>query len=262
MHLSAPDKFDLYRADCLDILPTLPVESVDLVVTSPPYDNLRVYKNTLEWGPDTWKALIAGLYRVVKPGGVIVWVVADGTKNGSESGTSFRQALYAMECGFNLHDTMIYEKSGMSYPDSTRYHQIHEFMFVFSKGKPQTFNPIKDRKNKFVGAHGGNKRGGLCVRGGYGSRFNIWRYANGRDNSSKDRLAFEHPAIFPEQLAADHIRTWSNPGDVVLDPLAGSGTTGKMALLADRKFIGIEKVPEYFNIAYIRCCHALTLDNP
>ena len=217
---------------------------IDLAVTSPPYDNLRTY-NGFEFD---WKAVLKELYRVTKGGGVVVWIVGDATIKGSETGTSFKQALYAMECGFNLHDTMIYEKSGMSFPDYNRYHQIFEYMFVFSKGKPRTFNAIKDRENKYVGSVGGNKRGGLCVRGKYGARFNVWRFANGKHNSSKDLEAFKHPAIFPEKMVNDHILSWSNEGDIVYDPFMGSGTTAKMAILNNRQWIGSEISEEYCEI--------------
>ena len=233
----------------MDVMKEIPDGSIDLTVTSPPYDNLRTYNGSLDWGEHVWKPVLEELFRVTKQGGVVVWVVGDATIKGSETGTSFKQALYAMECGFNLHDTMIYEKSGVAFPDSTRYHQTHEYMFVFTNGKIATFNLIKDRKNKFVGKTGGNKRGGLCSRAEYGARFNVWRYANGRDNSTKDRAAFSHPAIFPEQLAHDHVLSWSNEGDTVLDPFMGSGTTGKMAFLSGRGFIGIEKDLDYFKIA-------------
>jgi DNA modification methylase len=239
----------LLHGDCLERMAEIPDGSVDLVVTSPPYDNLRSYNGTLDWGDHVWEPVIQELFRVIKQGGVVVWVVGDATVKGSETGTSFRQALYFMECGFNLHDTMIYEKSGMAYPDSTRYHNVFEYMFVMTKGVIGTHNLIKDRANKYVGAQGGNKRGGLCTRGEYGARFNIWRFANGRDNSSKDREAFQHPAIFPEALANDHALSWSNEGDTVLDPFMGSGTTGKMAVLNKRNFIGIEKDAAYFEIA-------------
>jgi len=240
----------LMQGDCLERMKEIENESVDLTVTSPPYDNLRSYNgNNAQWGDHVWKQVIADLYRVTKQGGVVVWVVGDATIKGSETGTSFKQALWAMECGFNLHDTMIYEKSGMAYPDSNRYHNVFEYMFVFSKDKPCSINLIKDRENKYKGVCGGNKRGGLCKRADFGARFNIWRYANGRDNSSKDREAFKHPAIFPEQLAHDHIISWSNEGGTVLDPFMGSGTTGKMAKQTGRKFIGIELDESYFSIA-------------
>lgn len=236
---------NLWHGDCLELMKKIPNSSIDLTVTSPPYDNLRTYNGYTF----NFEGIAKELYRVTKDGGVVVWVVGDATIKGSETGTSFRQALYFIQCGFNLHDTMIYEKSGMSFPDSTRYHQIFEYMFIFSKLNPKTFNPIKDRQNKYVGLIGGNKRGGLCKRDKFGNRFNIWRYANGRDNSTKDRKAFNHPAIFPEKLASDHIISWSNEGDTVLDCFLGSGTTGKMAKQLNRNFIGIEISQEYLDIA-------------
>jgi len=226
----------------------MPGGFIDLVVTSPPYDNLRKYNG---YSFD-FEAIAKELFRVVKVGGVVVWVVADATVNGSETGTSFRQALHFMSLGFNLHDTMIYEKSGMAYPDSARYSQIFEYMFVLSKGSVKSVNLIKDRPNKFVGTMGGNKRGGLCTRGEFGARFNIWRYANGRDNSSEDRIAFEHPAIFPEQLAKDHILSWSNEGDLVYDCFGGSGTVAKMAHEFKRNWILSEISSEYAALAQKR----------
>lgn len=234
----------VYNENCLDTMAKMPDCFVDLVVTSPPYDNLRKYNG---YSFD-FESIAKELYRITKEGGVIVWVVGDATVNGSETGTSFKQALFFMQCGLNLHDTMIYEKSGMAYPDANRYYNVFEYMFVFSKGKPSSVNIIKDRENKYKGLAGGNKRGGLCLRGDFGSRFNVWRFANGRDNSSSDRVAFEHPAIFPEQLANDHIVSWSNSGDVVYDPFLGSGTTAKMAIKNNRKWIGSEISSEYCDI--------------
>jgi site-specific DNA-methyltransferase (adenine-specific) len=232
----------------------MPDNFIDLTVTSPPYDNLRTYNGYCF----DFESVAKELYRVTKLGGVIVWVVGDATIKGSETGTSFKQALFFKECGFDLHDTMIYEKSGMAYPDSTRYHNVFEYMFVFSKEQPKAINLIKDRENKYKGTLGGNKRGGLCKRGDYGARFNVWRFANGRDNSSKYREAFLHPAIFPEQLANDHIISWSNEGDLVYDPFMGSGTTAKMALINNRKFIGSEISQEYCDIANKRINTYLT----
>jgi len=238
----------IYCENCLDTMKSIDNDSIDLVLTSPPYDNLREY-NGYEF---KFEAIAKELYRIIKKGGVLVWVVSDETKKGSETGTSFKQALYFKDCGFNLHDTMIYEKSGMAYPDSTRYHQVFEYMFILSKGMPKTVNLIKDRENKFVGTMGGNKRGGLCKREKFGARFNVWRYANGRDNSSKDRIAFKHPAIFPESLAEDHIITWSSENDLVYDPFMGSGTTAKMAFKNNRNYIGSEISDEYVKIAETR----------
>lgn len=253
----------IYNEDCLETMKRMPNDFVDLVVTSPPYDNLRKYKgydNKKEYNGYTFdfENIAQELARIVKKGGVIVWVVGDATINGSETGNSFRQALFFKELGLNIHDTMIYEKSGMAYPDSTRYHQVFEYMFVFSKGYPKNVNLIKDRENKYVGTMGGNKRGGLCKREKYGARFNVWRYANGRDNSSKDRVAFKHPAIFPEPLASDHIQSWSNEGDLVYDCFLGSGTTAKMAIRNKRNWIGSEISEEYCKIAQERIDQTLS----
>lgn len=234
----------LLNMDCVEAMKLMDDNSIDLTVTSPPYDNLRTYNGYCFDFENTAKEL----YRITKDGGVVVWVVGDATIKGSETGTSFKQALYFMECGFNLHDTMIYQKSGCSFPDNNRYLQQFEYMFVFSKNKITTTNIIKDRENKYVGTMGGNHRGGLCKREKFGTRFNVWLYNNGKYNSTKDKIAFKHPAIFPEQLANDHIISWSNESDIVFDPFMGSGTTAKMAQLNNRKWIGCEISQEYCDI--------------
>jgi site-specific DNA-methyltransferase (adenine-specific) len=245
------------QGDCLEEMEKLIERGVrvDLTVTSPPYDNLRAYEDSLQWNETIWKQVIEKLYAITTEGGVVVWVVGDATIKGSETGTSFKQALYFKEIGFNLHDTMIYEKPNAPLSHN-RYEQGFEYMFVFSKGKPIVFNGIKDKKNKHFGENvGGTKRdiktGETRILSGkkrgkkiaeYGLRENIWRMPNRGERSG-------HPAIFPEKLANDHIISWSNAGDTVLDPFMGSGTTGKMAVLNNRNFIGIEKVEKYFNIA-------------
>ena len=241
-------KWTLNRGDNVKIMRKMNADSVDLTVTSPPYDSLRTY----EGYSFDFESVARELYRITKLGGVVVWVVADATVKGSETGTSFRQALFFKEIGFNLHDTMIYEKSGMAFPEKKRYHNAFEYMFVLSKGTPKTVNIIKDRPNKFVGAKGGNRRGGLCVRREFGARFNIWRYANGRDNSTKYRAAFAHPAVFPEALARDHILSWSNPGELVFDPFAGSGTTLIAALQNGRNAHGVEISSKYYEMILTR----------
>ncbi len=249
---------NLMLGDCLERMKEIESGSVDLTVTSPPYDNLRTYNNSLDWSEHVWKPVLQELFRVTKKGGVVVWIVGDATIKSSETGTSFKQALFAMECGFNLHDTMIWNKGGFTAVGAlkTRYAQVFEYMFVFVKGKLKTFNPLKDRLNKKqTGTFLKNKRladgsmgevGKYGNRNKYGQRFNIWELAN------TDRS--EHPAVFPEKLANDHIISWSNEGDTVLDCFMGSGTTGKMALLNNRKFIGIEKDAGYFEIAKQRLC--------
>ena len=262
----------IYCMDCLEGMKLLPNECIDLTVTSPPYDNLRTYNSYIEqWSFEKFQAIAKELYRVTKQGGVVVWIVGDATINGSETGTSFKQALYFMECGFNLHDTMIYLKNGASFPagkNSNRYSQVFEYMFVFSKGKPTTANLLKDKPNKWAGSstfgvssnrqkNGGIKKGSKRTVGEFGYRNNVWEIPNGKGYSASDDIAYEHPAIFPEALAEGHILTWSNEGDLVLDPFMGSGTTAKMALLNNRHFIGFEISEEYCKIAEKRIQKAL-----
>jgi len=257
---------NLYRGDCLEIMPTIPDKSIDLTVTSPPYDNLRTYNNSLEWGEHIWKPIIKELFRITKDGGVVVWVVGDATIKGSETGTSFKQALYFMECGFNLHDTMIYssEKPPLTH---NRYEQKFEYMFVFSKSKIKTFNAImcdcKYSGNDMSARtfrHTGNETSKLHKKTPVNNKKikgNIWEYKTGYMQSSTDISSYQHPASFPEKLANDHIISWSNQNDIVFDPFMGSGTTGKMSVLNNRKFIGIEKEENYFNIAQKRINEAI-----
>lgn len=248
-------KVKLIHGDCLERMKEIEDGSIDLTVTSPPYDNLRTYKNTLDWGEHIWKPVLHELFRITKKGGVVVWVVGDATIKGSETGTSFRQALYAMECGFNLHDTMIYAKDAISFPDKNRYQAAFEYMFVFSKGGPNTKNIIYDRINLSFGRRVSGtyrqKNGETKKAFGYGNnikefgaRWNIWHI-----NTDKGNNKTGHPAQFPAQIANDHIISWSKEGDTVFDPFMGSGTTGKMAVLNKRNFIGIEKVKEYLEIS-------------
>lgn len=252
----------IYYGDCTRIMRKLIPESIDLVVTSPPYDNLRNYNGYLF----DFETIAKELFRIVKHGGVIVWVVGDATIDGSETGTSFRQALYFKEIGFHLNDTMIYEKNGSPYPatkQSNRYTQIFEYMFILSKGKPKTVNLIADKKNRWEGltswgartirhVDGTLKRTGPFQVAHYSPRNNIWRYNTGFGHTSKDKQAFKHPATFPEDLVRDHILTWSNEGDLVLDPLAGGGTTLLAAERTGRNSIGIDISKEYCKLAYKR----------
>lgn len=244
------------HGDCSEIMQYMPSESVDLTVTSPPYDSLRTYN-----GYDfPFEKIARELFRVTKEGGVVVWVVADETIKGSESGTSFKQALFFKEIGFNLHDTMIWEKQTFTATGAlkTRYGQVFEYMFVLSKGKPKTFNPIKDRKNISAGKkkHGTIRQKDGSTRqqsslgketGEYGQRFNVWKINT--EVSNKKRV---HPAQFPEKLAEDHIISWSNEGDTVLDCFCGSGTTLKMAYTNNRNFIGIDYSEEYVRLSQKR----------
>jgi DNA modification methylase len=230
----------IYNENCLDTMAKMPDNFIDLTVTSPPYDNLRDYKGY----SFPFEEIAKELYRVTKQGGVLVWVVGDATKNGSETGTSFRQALYFMECGFKLHDTMIYEKNSSTYPssiNSTRYSQIFEYMFVFSKGKPKYVSLICDKPNKWAGFKDFSGKLKKEVPE-FSPRTNIFKYVT----SFNDKTS--HPAVFPEQLAQDHILSWSNENDIVYDPFMGSGTTAKMSILNNRNWIGSEISSEYCNI--------------
>lgn len=239
---------ELYQGDCLEILPQL--GKVDAVVTSPPYDNLREYNGC----PSVdLLAVIDRLFDVVGGGGVVVWNVADATVDGSETGSSFRQALHAMSCGFLLHDTMVYIRDNVHFPESVRYFNGFEYMFVFSKRSPRTFNPIKDRVNKWAGT---TMRGTERVPNGEtrqksgngkkiqsrGMRFNWWRMTNNQPDIG-------HPAPMPYAMAHGHVSSWTNHNEVVADPFMGSGTTGVACVKLGRKFIGIELEPKYFDIA-------------
>jgi len=246
----------IYNENCLDTMARMPDGFIDLTVTSPPYDNLRTYNgNNALWGEHVWKAAIKDLYRVTKDGGVVVWVVGDATIKGSETGTSFRQALWAMDCGFRLHDTMIYQKVN-PVPNEVgfRYQAAFEYMFVFTRGKPKSFNPLmvpcamygkakpKRDGRQFRQVDGTMKAShGLKYNKPEKFRHNIWQYALSG--------AHAHPATFPEALARDHIISWSNEGDTVFDPFMGSGTTAKMAILNNRNWIGSEISKEYCEIA-------------
>jgi DNA modification methylase len=251
---------NLHLGDCLEFMKGLDTASVDAVVTSPPYDNLRTY------GGHTWdfEGVASELFRVVKQGGVVVWVVGDATVKGSETGTSFRQALYFKDIGFNLHDTMIYQKFGCPFPEVNRYYPQFEYMFILSKGAPKTAHLLADRKNKTAGsnfAHSTdrnpdgttrpmsfNRTGRAPIVKEMGVRWNVWQY--------QGQVVEGHPAPFPEALARDHILSWTNEGDTILDPFMGSGTTGKEAVKLGRTFIGAEIHEPYFAIAQRRIAEA------
>ena len=249
----------IYNCNCIDGLKLLDDNSVDLTVCSPPYDNLREYHGVINedtWNFDVFKPIAKELYRVTRKGGVVVWVVGDAVVDGGETGSSFRQALYFQECGFKLHDTMIYEKNSSTFParaDSKRYSQIFEYMFVFVKGKIRSdIKLIADKKNKWFGwtnwgQHSQYDTEGNLVKAKnirpipeFSLRTNIWKYSV----SFNDKTG--HPAVFPEKLAEDNILSWSCEGDLVLDPFMGSGTTAKMAMLNNRNYIGFELNKDYY----------------
>jgi site-specific DNA-methyltransferase (adenine-specific) len=243
------DGITIYHGDCRDILPLLP--KVDLVCTSPPYDDLRDY------GGHEFNVMdcIPGISSSIVDGGVIMWNVADATVDGSETGSSFRQSLEFMDNGLNLHDTMIYCKEGFAFPDANRYHPAFEYMFVFSRSKPKTFNPIKDRRNKWAGTkvHGNQRQKDGSMKDtptmgniyqDFGPRLNWWVMNN--------KIVTGHPAVMPYDMATGHILTWSNTGEIVLDPFMGSGTTLVAAKALGRKCIGIELEEKYCAIAVQR----------
>jgi DNA modification methylase len=226
----------ILNEDCLDTMSRLPDNFIDLTVTSPPYDNLREYNGySFDFEP-----IARELLRITKPDGVLVWIVGDATISGSESGTSFRQALYFKEIGFKLHDTMIYEKNSPAYParrDSNRYTQIFEYMFVFAKGKVANNRLICDKPNKWAGHKDFSGKLKNPVPD-FSPRNNIWKYTTSFNGVS-------HPAPFPEGLAHDHILSWSNEGDLVYDPFMGSGTTAYVAKKLNRNYLGSEISQEY-----------------
>jgi DNA modification methylase len=249
-------------SDALAFLRGLPDASVDMILTSPPYDNLRTYKG-YSWD---FEGIAHQSYRVLKHGGVMVWVVGDATINGSETLSSMRQALYFVDCaGFSMHDTMIYEVAGTGAKGSnSAYWQSFEYMFVLSKGKPKTVNLLCDKINVTKGGvskgRGTNANGEsaptLTITAEAGRRTNIWRFMAGFNFNGNTK----HPATFPEALAHDHISSWSNPGDVVCDFFMGSGTTAKMARALNRRYIGCDISSEYVQIAIERLATPYTPD--
>lgn len=243
----------IYCRECVNFMNNImEKESVDLTVTSPPYDNLRDY-NGYEFD---YENIAKALYRVTKKGGIVVWVVGDKIVKGNKTLTSFKHALKFQEIGFNVHDVMIYRKKNTPFMRSNAYTNCYEYMFVFSKGSPKTFNPLQEKTarsgeellvhNKLSDGVNKKKMGKLNK---IKTKTNIWEYAVGLGGTTRDRIAFKHPAVFPEKLAEDHIKSWSNEGDIVFDPMCGSGTTCKMAFLNNRNYIGCDISQEYVDIA-------------
>lgn len=245
------DRATILCGDALEMLPKhVPSDSVHCVVTSPPYDKLRTYQSGVEWN---FEGIAAELFRVLCPGGVLCWNVGDACVDGGETLTSMRQAIFFVDrAGFRMHDTMIWQKPNFANPSSNRYHQVWEYVFILSKGRPRVFNPIKDKQNKYHGPVGKNTfrtaRGEMTERAvtkcdEFGMRGNVWLgNARGQEEVCK---ALSHPAMMPNWLARDLILSFSNPGDTILDPMAGSGTTGRAAVESGRHFVAIEKELEY-----------------
>lgn len=243
---------NIYNIDCLVGMKKLPNECIDLVVTSPPYDDLRDY-NGYKF---EFENIAIELLRVLKKGGIVVWVVGDKIKNGDRTLTSFKQCIYFQEIGFNVHDIMIYRKKNTPFMRSNAYTNCYEFMFVLSKGKPNTFNPLKTKtvRQGFEKLVYNKKSDGINTKvigelKEEKTLTNIWDYAVGLGGSTNDKIAFQHTAIFPEKLAHDHILSWSNEGDIVFDPMCGSGTTCKVARLNNRRYIGMDISEEYTQLA-------------
>jgi len=242
---------EIICGDAVEVMKKLPKNSIDLTVTSPPYDKLRNY-NGYKFD---FEKIAEGLFDVTKKGGVVVWVVGDKIIKGNRTLTGFKQALFFQEIGFNVHDVMIYRKKNTPFMRSNAYTNCYEFMFIFSNGSPKTFNPLQIntvRQGKEMlpfgkGPDAVNKKilGELKPKK---TMTNIWSYAVGLHGSTSDRIAFEHPAIFPEKLAEDHILSWTNKKDVVFDPMCGSGTTCLMAALNGRHYIGCDISKEYVNL--------------
>ena len=247
------DNIAIYNDDCLDVMKKFPDGYIDLTVTSPPYDNLRTYNGNIDqWTFEKFQEIAKQLYRITAEGGVVVWVVGDATIKGDETGSSFRQALYFKECGFNLHDTMIWIKDGGGAVGSNYcYTQNFEYNFILSKGRPKSINLIYDKENLSFGQDksGAGRRlpsGEIKIESrkpsAQFSRRNNWWYIPPQKGG-------EHPAVFPEQLASDHITSWSGVGDKVFDPFLGSGTTGIAAHKLGRKFIGAELDAKYYEVS-------------
>ncbi len=241
----------IYNESNLDTMARMPDNFIDLTVTSPPYDGLRLYNGFSFPFEDIAKEL----YRVTKPGGVVVWVVGDSTTQFNETLTSFKQALYFQGLGFGI-ETMIYQKECPTWNESSkRYRQDFEYIFIINKGTPKTFNPLKDvrvnnlKPRKALGSRNGTRHYEMVYPNEFTVRSNIFKYVNGYGRTAKDDIAYKHPAIFPEQLAADQIYTWSNEGDIVYDCFGGSGTTAKMAHLQKRNWILSEISSEYVELA-------------
>jgi DNA modification methylase len=241
----------IYNENCLETMAKMPSNFVDMVLTSPPYDDLRNY----EGYEFDFQPIAKELFRIVKENGIVIWVVGDKTENGTETGTSFKQALYFKEIGFNLHDTMLYYKNNPMPTTGNRYHQHFEYMFAFSKGSPKIFNPLKEitKYRGLANMKNRGKNGSLdyekVERTEEKKVGNVFFYSIGGGISTKDKVAYQHPAIFPEQLAYDQIYTWTNENDLVYDCFMGSGTTAKVAQMMNRNWLGSEISQEYVIIA-------------
>ncbi len=264
LDININNNIQLYNCDCIELMrDNIADKSIDLIITSPPYDNLRTYNGHVDSFTSKFNDIANELYRILIDNGVLVWIVGDSTINGSETLTSFNQALYFKSIGFNVHDTMIYKKRSFApiFPGGNRYQNCFEYMFILSKGKPKTFNPLMRQKaessiyERATRSSYRNKDGTMKYKDKIDTsrkdtiELNVWDINCGYMKSSKDKISYKHPATFPEELAERHILTWSNMGDIIFDPMMGSGTVAKMCKKLNRNFIGSEIDPEYFKIA-------------
>jgi DNA modification methylase len=250
------DRLTILCGDSADELATLSAGSAHLAVTSPPYDRLRTYGGDCEWD---FERTAVELFRVLCAGGVLCWNVGDSVVSGAETLTSCKQKIFFVErCGFRVHDTMIWHKRNFSNPESVRYHQVFEYVFVLSKGKPRVFNPIKDKPNVQAGRVGCNGVNTFIKRDGtrstrtthvtqeFGMRGNVWvGNTRGQEEFCKK---LPHPAMMPRWLARDLIISFSNPGDLVVDPFGGSGTTVQEALELGRSALLIDSNPSFCDL--------------
>jgi site-specific DNA-methyltransferase (adenine-specific) len=251
----------VYNEDCRETIKRMPDNFIDMILTSPPYDNRRTYEDC-KWNFDVFKSVADGFYRIMKENGVIVWVVNDETKDFCETLTSFKHVIYFVEkCKFNLLDTMIYYKKGGGAPVSPsiakyRYSPCFEYMFIFCKGKKNTFNPLKVKcinagiMNNYTTSrqiNGVLKRVNPIVTHETKIKNNVWEIMS-NDNTDNKENDSVHPAVFPKQLVIDHIKSWTNENDVVFDPFAGSGTVAKVCQLLNRKFICSEISKNYCDL--------------
>lgn len=247
----------LLTGDACEILPTIRESSVDLTVFSPPYDGLRDYK-----GKPSFDMAVLGreILRVTKEGGVCCMVIQDATKNGAKSLTSFRTACLFADLGWRLFECCIYSRAGVPGAWWTKRFRVdHEYIFIFTRGDglPRRFDKTSLMvESKYAGiTAGGTKR---TTKGDFVAikktvisplkcRGTIWHYA--ASNTERNKTKSEHPATYPDSLARDIISCFSKEGDLVLDPMMGSGTTGIASVNMGRRFLGIEISVQYMEIA-------------
>lgn len=256
---SAPTD-EILVGDAVETLSELEDESIHLTVFSPPYDDIRDYNK--KWNLD-YEALGSELNRVTVDGGVCAVVIGDGTKNFAKSLTTFRWAInWCDNCDWKLFECCIYKRHGNPGAWWTKRFRVdHEYILIFFKGKkPRFFNkePLKvdsiHAGKRFSGTdrltNGGFKRIEPKPVNKRKCRGTIWNYST--SNTEGNKIKLKHPATYPDQLASDLIKCFSDKGDIVLDPMSGSGTTCVMANKLNRRYLGIEINPEYRDIAVNR----------